>query len=125
MHLNHESTFTAPVIAVMHQYSIAIDTHRAAHCYCCMFQILQDKNDEALVLLADCVSTLSARSPDAPYVFGSYASALLRAGKEQEAENYATQGLALRYERSHNGHCQRSVSTHCVVVVNNSCGLCS
>jgi hypothetical protein len=61
------------------------------------FMLTQDKNDEALVLLADCVSTLSARSPDAPYVFGSYASALLRAGKEQEAENYATQGLALRY----------------------------
>jgi hypothetical protein len=73
------------------------------HSSCCSLLLhhvlirTKDKNDEALVLLADCVSTLSARSPDAPYVFGSYASALLRAGKEQEAENYATQGLALRY----------------------------
>lgn len=56
----------------------------------------QGKSDEALSILSDTVSMLPQADPLIPAALTALANALLRLGREQEAENLATRVLELR-----------------------------
>ncbi|KAG5180037.1 hypothetical protein JKP88DRAFT_71082 [Tribonema minus] len=56
----------------------------------------QERDEEALTLLSEAVGMLGTTHPDAAPAMGAYATALLKARREEEALDMATQALNLR-----------------------------